>query len=132
MRITPDTNVLVRAVVRDDETQADIADQLLREADLIAISTPCLCEFIWVLRRVYRFDKAAISSAVQALLGIEKVVMNRPAVEAGLAILEAGGDFADGIIAYEGHSLGGECFASFDKAAVKRLLADGHQAQLLA
>jgi len=28
--------------------------------------------------------------------------------EAGLAILEAGGDFADGIMAYEGNWLGGE------------------------
>lgn len=41
--------------------------------------------------------------------------MNRSAVEAGLAVLEAGGDFADGIIAYEGNWLGGETFVSFDK-----------------
>jgi hypothetical protein len=30
------------------------------------------------------------------------VSMDRPAVEAGLAVLEAGGDFADGVIAHEG------------------------------
>jgi len=41
--------------------------------------------------------------------------MNRPAVEAGLAMLEAGGDFADGIMAYEGRWLGGETFVSFNK-----------------
>jgi len=32
--------------------------------------------------------------------------------------LEAGGDFADGIIAYEGRQLGAEVFLSFDKDAV--------------
>ena len=49
------------------------------------------------------------------------MVTNRPAVDAGLALLEAGGDFADGVIAYEGAWLGGETFVSFDKAAVTSL-----------
>ena len=43
------------------------------------------------------------------------VVVNRPAAEAGLALLDAGGDFADGIIAYEGSRLGADIFVSFDK-----------------
>ncbi|MGO3123578.1 MAG: hypothetical protein ACTIKR_06105 [Advenella sp.] len=57
--------------------------------------------------------------------------MNRPAVEAGLLMLEAGGDFADGVIAYEGNWLGGETFVSFDKLAVKLLMEQGEAAQLL-
>ena len=46
------------------------------------------------------------------------VVMNRPAIEAGLSVLDAGGDFADGIIAYEGEWLGAEEFVSFDSKAI--------------
>jgi hypothetical protein len=38
----------------------------------------------------------------------KNIVLDRPAVEAGLAVLDAGGDFADGVIAYEGTWLGGE------------------------
>ncbi len=57
--------------------------------------------------------------------------MNRPAVEAGLAMLEAGGDFADGIISYEGHWLGGETFVSFDKLAIDLLTQNGLSARLL-
>lgn len=57
--------------------------------------------------------------------------MDRPAVEAGLALLEAGGDFADGAIAFEGHWLGREVFVSFDKQAVSLLKAQGHNAQLI-
>jgi hypothetical protein len=32
-----------------------------------------------------------------------------------MAVLEAGGDFADGVIAHAGRWMGGETFASFDK-----------------
>ena len=56
---------------------------------------------------------------------------NRPAAQAGLALLEAGGDFADGVIAWDGSFLGGETFVSFDKKAVALLTKQGHAAQLL-
>ena len=61
----------------------------------------------------------------------EVVVVNRPAVEAGLAVLEDGGDFADGVIAFDGDWLGGETFVSFDRKAVNLLSAQGHPVQLL-
>jgi len=115
VRIAVDTNVLVRAVVRGDPAQAEAADRVLKGASLIAVAIPCLCEFVWVLRRVYGFSAGDIGSVVRALLDTGNVVMNRPAVEAGLAFLEAGGDFADGAIAYEGKWLGGETFVSFDR-----------------
>lgn len=126
-----DTNVLVRAVVADDPAQAKVAAQLLTEAELIAVATPCLCELVWVLRTVYNFQPSDAARAIRALLETENVEMNRPAVEAGLSMLEAGGDFADGVIAYEGHWLGGETFASFDKKAVELLEAQGRSARLL-
>jgi predicted nucleic-acid-binding protein len=72
-----------------------------------------------------------ISSAIVALLHARNVVFNRPAVEAGLAVLNAGGDFADGLIAYEGEWLGGETFVSFDKKAVGLILKQGRKARLL-
>ena len=52
MNVAVDTNVLVRAVVRDDVKQARVAAKLLREAEMIAVALPCLCEFVWVLRKV--------------------------------------------------------------------------------
>jgi predicted nucleic-acid-binding protein len=64
-------------------------------------------------------------------MNTRNVVLNRPAVEAGLAVLEAGGDFADGVIAFDGQWLGGETFVSFDKKAVKLLKERGHAALLL-
>jgi predicted nucleic-acid-binding protein len=59
------------------------------------------------------------------------VVVNQPVVEAGLAILDKGGDFADGAIAYEGRWLGAEEFVSFDKQAVSLLRSQGRKTRLL-
>jgi len=131
MKVAVDTNVLVRAVVRDDEAQASVAVKVLTDAELIAVALPCLCEFVWVLLRVYDFQPSDVVSAIRALLAVAKVEVNRPAVEFGLSVLEAGGDFADGIIAYEGNWLGGEIFVSFDKKAIALLTAQGQSARLL-
>lgn len=131
MKVVVDTNVLVRAAVRDDPAQARIAIKVLTNAELIAVALPCLCEFVWVLRKVYGLQTADAADAIRALLATANVEVNRLAVEAGLAVLEAGGDFADGVIAYEGNWLGGETFVSFDKQAVALLTAQGTSARLL-
>jgi predicted nucleic-acid-binding protein len=131
MKITVDTNILVRAVVQDDPKQAEAAGALLKAAEVIAVTLPCLCEFVWVLRRVYRFSQDDIVLALEALLDAGNVAVNRPAADAGLAMLRAGGDFADGLIAYEGAWLGGETFVSFDKKAVALIAKQGQPAKWL-
>ena len=131
MRITVDTNILIRAVMRDDIKQAAAAARLLKDAEIIAVPLPCLCEFVWVLRRVYGLGQTDIHAALQALLNAGNVAVNRPAVDAGLAMLDAGGDFADGLIAFEGRWLGGEVFVSFDAKAVALLEKQGQAARVL-
>ncbi|GLR46015.1 DNA-binding protein [Mesorhizobium amorphae] len=131
MKISVDTNVLARAVLQDDAKQGRAASKLLRQASLIAVSLPCLCELVWILRRGAKLQKDDVAETIRDLLDAGNVVMNRPAVEAGLATLEAGGDFADGIMAYEGNWLGGETFFSLDKQAVDLVRQQGQTAQLL-
>lgn len=131
MKITADTNVLVRAAVQDDAHQARRAAKVLQEADLVAVPIPVLCEFVWVLRRGYKKSVSDVADAIHRLMNGVNVVMNRPAVEAGLSIFTAGGDFADGVIAYEGDWLGAEEFVSFDSKAVAILQSQGSRARLL-
>jgi len=131
LKIAVDTNVLVRAVLQDDEKQGGIAKTLLKEASLIAVSLPCLCEMVWVLHRGAKLSKEDISTTITDLLNAENVVMNRPAVEFGLKFFESGGDFADGIMAYEGRWLGGKTFVSFDRQAIRLLIQSGQPARLL-
>lgn len=118
-------------MIQDDEKQARAAAKVLKQAELIAVTQPTLSEFAWVLRRVYGLECHDIAGAVRALLDTENLSVNRPAVDAGLSVLEAGGDFADGVIAYEGTWLGGEIFVSFDRGAIALLSAQGRSASLL-
>jgi predicted nucleic-acid-binding protein len=131
MKITADTNVLIRAALQDDPRQARQAARVLQQAELVAVPVPVLCEFVWVLRRGYKKSVPAISAAIRLLMESTNVVMNRPAIEAGLSVLDAGGDFADGVIAYEGDWLGAEEFVSFDSKAVSVLRSQGGRARLL-
>jgi predicted nucleic-acid-binding protein len=131
VNITADTNVLVRALVADDPAQAAEASQLLREASSIAVPVPVLCELVWVLKRVYGFAVADIGAAIRSLLAAGNVHLDRQAVEAGLALLDVGGDFADGVIAHQGQWLGGEVFVSFDRQAVALLQQQGVAAELI-
>ncbi|CAA2155213.1 MULTISPECIES: type II toxin-antitoxin system VapC family toxin [Methylobacterium] len=131
MKLTPDTNVLLRLVVDDDEAQARAALDVMEGASQVAISLHTLCELAWVLRSRYAMPRAEIATAIRGLIEPGNVVANRPAIETGLALLEAGGDFADGIIAFEGRWLGSEAFVSFDRRAVKLLAGQGIAAMLL-
>jgi len=132
MKISVDTNVLARAVLQDDPAQCRAARAILRQASLVAIALPSLCELVWILRQGAKLPKEDVAQAIRALLNAGNVVTNRLAAEAGLAVLEAGGDFADGVMAHEGAWLGGETFVSFDKKAVTLLTRQGMAAQLLA
>lgn len=131
MNVTPDTNVLLRILVEDDPAQTAAAVRMLEQAAKLAITLPALCEVVWVLSQGYKLGRAEIAKAIRQLMDLDSAEMNRPAVEAGLRLLETGGDFADGVIAHEGRWLGAEVFVSFDKQAVKLLAAAGEKAELL-
>ena len=131
MKITADTNLLVRVLVQDDPEQARAAMDMLRRAELVAVPLPVLCELVWVLRRVYGFAAADCVAAIEALLAARVVVTDRQAAKAGLRLLAAGGVFADAVIAFSGRRLGGERFVSFDRRAVQLLADLGEPAELL-
>ena len=131
MKVTLDTNILVRLATQDDAAQAAKALQVLQNATLIAEPTPALCELVWVLLRGYRYTPAQVAQAVRTLIHVRHVVCHTPAVLAGLALLEAGGDFADGAIAYEGELLGGPEFVTFDQQAARLLKAQKRKVRWL-
>ncbi len=131
MIVTLDTHVLVRLATQDDAAQAEKALQVLQNATLIAVPTPALCELVGVLLRGYRYTPTQVAQAVRTLIHVRNVVCHTPAVLAGLAVLEAGGDFADGAMAYEGELLGGSEFVTFDQQAAKLLKAEKRKVRWL-
>ena len=124
MRITADTNLLLRTLLQDDASQAALADASLAMASLVVIPPMVLYEFAWVLRRGYGYANDEIAHAINAICDLDVVVTDKGAVDAGPSVLHAGGDFADGVIAHQGCNLGGRRCASFDREAVP-VLRDG-------
>lgn len=127
MNIIADTNVVVRLLVQDDPVQSAQARKLFLEADTFTIPSSVMCEYVWVLSHAYKQDRERIASSIRRLMTVESVIVKDDEIEAGLALLEQGGDFADGVHAYAGSCLAPKhaVFASFDKKAVRLLSAQG-------
>lgn len=130
MNIAVDTNILIRFILADDDAQHTSTLRLFDEADSITIPTIVLCETVWVLQR-YKIDRQDIAEQINAITNSDKVVVADDEVSAGLSLLEAGGDFADGVAAYVGRRMspnGAAAFASFDQTAVRLLSQHGNTA----
>jgi predicted nucleic-acid-binding protein len=130
VRIAPDTNLLVRVIVGDDSQQTETARRCISEADTIFLTLPVLCETAWVLTKVYGVSRQDLDRAIRALIGAANTVFDETAVSVGLNLLNAGGDFADGVIAAAGIGMGAQTFVSFDQDAVRRLTAAGLTARV--
>lgn len=128
MKIISDTNILVRAIADDDKVQSPIAKAQLDEAELVALTLPALCELCWVFLRGYKVSRHEMAETIRVLVSASNVKVDGQAVEAGLAMLNEGGDFADGVIAHDGQWLGGETFVSFDRDAIGLLQKQGQAA----
>jgi len=114
-----DTNVLVRLFVHDDPAQVRRIEALLGAAQASVVPPAAWCELIWVLRSHYRASVEQLVEATSALLERDDVLTDRAAVEAGLAFLRAGADFADGVIASAGAGQADGVFVSLDRRAVE-------------
>lgn len=128
MRVAADTNVVVRYLTGDDELQSRRARAALEAADSIYLDIVVLCEVVWVLRRAFRLSPAEISAVLTELLDSEKIEVDRRAAEAGLAMLRAGGDFADGVILHQSAQALCETLVTFDQRLAR---AGGDRIMLL-
>jgi predicted nucleic-acid-binding protein len=135
-----DTNVLARIVLDDDKHQSDLAFNALNFASLVIIPVVVFCELVWVMRSIKTGDGERlyshrdIAERIRFFLEFDHIFIAEDEVEAGLQMLDAGGDFADGVIEYTGRSLArgaAVAFLSFDKNAVSTLAKRGLSALLL-
>ena len=114
-----DTNVLVRFFERDDPQRTAAADAIMLGSEAIFASSIVLCELGWVLRAVYGRRRDEIAKVMRALLEVETLHLDRDAVVNGLALLEAGADFSDGVILHECRRAKCESVATFDRRFAK-------------
>jgi len=131
VKYTADTNVILRIALVDDLRHYELALDAVKQAELVVLPVHSLCEFVWVLKSSYKRTPSQAAGAVRRLLEMPNIYADRPAVGAGLRALDAGGDFADGVIAFDGNRLGGDAFLTFDRDAAMLMQKTGYQTLLL-
>ncbi len=125
MMLGIDTNVLIRYLVRDDETQFERARKLIkREVSAgrrVFVNQLVIMETEWVLRSRYAVPKNQIIEAISGLLDAADVQFeDEPAIEQALFIWkDTTADFADCLIGAKNRRLGCRATASFDSKASK-------------
>jgi len=115
--IAIDTNIVVRILARDDPDQSPRARALVHANQVFVASTVFL-EAEWVLRSIYRMDKAVVAATLRAFAGLPTVNLEDPArVLQALDWADEGLDFADALhLASAG---GCDGFFTFDQGLAK-------------
>lgn len=117
MRAT-DTNVLVRALVRDDAAQSARAEALLSEHEIF-IPVTVMLELEWVLRSRYAYAPRLVAQALEKVASLGNVVVGeREAVLAAAARAAQGWDFADAL--HHALSEGCDDFVTLDADLARR------------
>lgn len=121
-----DTNILVRYLTQDDDTQARRATQIiesqLTEARPGFISLVAMVETVWVLGRVYGLSNLEIANTVERILQADTLlVQNEQEVFTAMVALKTGaGSFSNALIGALGEWAGCTVTFTFDNKA-KRL-----------
>ena len=113
-----DTNVLVRALVRDDAAQSPRAEGLL-QAGTLYVPVSLVLELNWILRSRYGFTLRRIARALQLLVALANVpVGEREAVLTAAARSAKGWDFAGALH----HALSAGCsnFVTLDATLARQ------------
>jgi predicted nucleic-acid-binding protein len=115
--IAADTNVIVR-LLTDDEPRQTARARRLFETETVFLPKCVILETEWVLRRLYRMERAAVNRALEALLSLPNVrCEDEPVVRQALAWNRATLDFADAL--HLASSQTAERFATFDLDLIK-------------
>lgn len=121
-----DTNVLVRYIMEDDPKQSVRAAKLIESLDADNpgfVALVSVIELYWVLTSCYALTNAQVSQAMEVLLRVEQIVVDRAdQVLRALRVFEAGkADFADCLIERTAASAGCEQTMTFDVGAARHV-----------
>lgn len=115
-----DTNFLLRFLLADDVEQSSIARSYFTNRNYtLVIDIAVLCEAVWVMKKRAKLKNEIIIKVLQSLATESHIHIDKTRFNHGLEFLKQGGDFADGIIAYQTQQYPNAKFLSFDKQARK-------------
>jgi predicted nucleic-acid-binding protein len=120
-----DTNILVRYLTQDDPIQSpkatEIIERRLTETKPGFVSVVAMVETAWVLDRAYGLASQDIAAAIERMLQVEVLVIEKEqeVFAAMIALKQDRGSFADALIEELGASAGCVHTLTFDKEAVR-------------
>jgi predicted nucleic-acid-binding protein len=123
-----DTNVLVRFITLDDETQSGTAKELILKYSGISkalfVNNIVLCELLWVLKKGYKYSKKQLLEVLEVLLTTKEIAFeNRNLVsQASLAYKNGKADFSNYLTFAINEKRKCKCTYSFDDTTIKKKL----------
>lgn len=129
-----DTNVLVRSVVSDDESQASLVRRLLTrltEERPAYVNLIVLIEAVWIWQRIFNLSKQDVIRALEFLLSKPDIIFERESlVQTALdRFREAQAEFSDVVVALANEEAGCATTYTFDRDASRlggMTLLDSH------
>jgi predicted nucleic-acid-binding protein len=119
-----DTNILVRFIAQDDPINSPLADAImnaLSDEEPGWIAMTALAEFIWVLSRTFRIDRAGIYSILNQILRRSDIIVEQADLvhKAATLFLRGNADFTDYLVSCSAQAAGCERTLTFDRKAAK-------------
>lgn len=117
-----DTNVLIRYLTRDDESQYRATMKLLmRKSARFFVADLVLVETDWVLSSLYDWTRDEIADAFTRLLQIHNLQFeDEDRLRLSLAAVRRGADLSDELLIAMSRHQGCREFATFDATVAKR------------
>lgn len=122
-----DTSVILRLLVKDDEVKIKSALELFENANQQKISLYLLpvviLEIVWVLEKLYRYDRKNIRELVEAILNTPLIkTENEQVFRDALSSYETKNiKFADAVMGYWGLAKGYTTVYTYDEKDFKRI-----------
>ena len=122
-----DTSVILRLLVKDDDVKRKACERLIREAKQKGITLYLLpvamLEIVWVLEKVYKFEKKKIRDIVEAILNTPELHFEMAdAFRGALKIYEEKNiKFADAVMGQWGLERGISVVYTYDEKDFKRI-----------
>ena len=113
-----DTNVLIRYITGDNDTQLEKATRLIESAEPKLINSIVLVELSWVLSSVYKLPRDAIAQTLRQIGSCGYFMYKRPKpVKAAIECFIEGFDLADALTLHINAEDGASVTYTFDKKA---------------
>jgi len=115
-----DTNVLIRYITGDDDTQLEQAARFIESGEPKLVNPIVLAELSWVLSSVYKLSRKVISDTLKEIGNCGYLIYKRPKpVKTAIECFIDGFDLADALILHINAEDGATVTYTFDKKAAQ-------------